>query len=631
MCGISGIVGFDPKDNISEMIRIAGHRGPDNFGVWREEGISLGHARLSIVDTSERGNQPMQSFCGRYHITFNGEIYNFKELKKKLLSLGVPFNSDSDTEVVVNLFSVFGKASVTMLRGMFAFGIWDNVNKTLFIARDHLGIKPLLYFMNGFDFVFASELKSIVASGKVPLEYNHESIISFLSQGHVLQPNTILQNVFSLLPGSYGTYSCGKLTTDVFWNYPNLAETNLNISYEEALTQTKDLVVDSVKEELNSDVPVGLFLSGGLDSSVLASACKHIGHGGIKTFSIGFGDEGSSMDESSMAREMSEFIGSEHHSYKIGYSDLLDNFDKFISSLDQPSIDGLNNFFVSQKAKEHVTVALSGLGGDEVFSGYGWVKSLLNDTWENPRLFELYIRNRNLIPACLKGRSDVLFSKMNLSGSYLLSNSVFFPSEIEKLLYRTTKEKSNIFEILLKFNEHFAFGKSKLNNISALDSFNFMTSRLLRDSDCTAMAHSLEVRFPLIDYRIVELVMSLPPEYRIDKNYLNSNGVYEDDFSFEKHRIKKLLYDAFSSDLPQNFGARKKSGFKLPMGNWFRNELKPYILDQCNASSMFFEKSDIDRVLLNFETGKGSWVQLWSIIILNSIDKRLRKIKLESN
>jgi len=144
------------------------------------------------------------------------------------------------------------------------------------------------------------------------------------------------------------------------------------------------------------------------------------------------------------------------------------------------------------------------------------------------------------------------------------------------------------------------------------------------------MAHSLEVRFPLIDYRIVELVMSLPTEYRIDKNYLNSNGVYEDDFSFKEHRIKKLLYDAFSSDLPENFGARKKSGFKLPMGYWFRNELKPYILDQCNTSSMFFDKSDIDRILLNFETGKGSWVQLWAIIILNSIDKRLRKIKLES-
>jgi asparagine synthase (glutamine-hydrolysing) len=628
MCGIAGIIGLEFDNSILKILEIMDHRGPNHKGIWRAEGITLGHSRLSIIDLSEKGNQPMESFCGRYQITFNGEIYNFKELKSKLLGLGISFKSDSDTEVIVNLFSIFGKESVKMLRGMFAFGIWDKQSKSLFVARDHMGIKPLLYFWNKDVFVFASEIKSMVASRKVPLSYNKESIIQFLNQGHVIQPNTILEKVFMLLPGTYGVFINNQFTTEAFWEFPNMSKPDLKISYEDAVLETRMLVNKSVKEELMSDVPLGLFLSGGLDSSVLAAACKQVGSGRIKTYSIGFGEEGSSIDETTLAKEMAQFVDTEHYSFKINSTDLLNNFDKFVWGLDQPSIDGLNSYFVSQKAKEHVTVALSGLGGDEVFSGYGWVKSLMKIANNNPVLIEKYIQNRSFVPTIFRGRFDKYFSNFNISSAYMLSNNVFFPSEIEMFSNLTVNNKTNVFRILMDSYKNVKIDDNQVNSIAAFDCFYYMTSRLLRDSDCVAMAHSLEVRFPLIDHRIVELVMSLPSNYRLDKNYLNSSGIYEDDFNFEHHKVKKLLYDAFSSDLPEQFGKRKKTGFKLPMEQWLKGDLKSFMDEHMSLDSIFFERKDIERVYKNFANGNCSWVQPWSILVLNSFDKSLKSIVL---
>ncbi len=609
MCGIAGIIGAESSiTNLTNMLDAMHHRGPDGWGTIQLGQAVLGHKRLAIIDLSPAGHQPMTTDDGEVTLVFNGEIYNYQELRR-LLPLTVKLKSNTDTEVILELWRILGKDLFPKLRGMFALAIWSKKSHELVLARDHMGIKPLYYQIKNNQLVFASELKGLLASGLVDKKVNSQALTQYLSNGYILQPLTIIEEVYMLEPASYMVWRDGHHYTKSFWNISDKPEFEAP-SEMEAIDYVRKLVTDSVKEETISDRPLGVFLSGGLDSTVLVAALRKNNTKKIQTFSVGF--EGDELNEEDDALEAAKFYNTKHTQLQVTDEDIVPHMEQYIHALDQPSIDGLNTWLVSKVTSKHVTVALSGLGGDELFSGYSIDRAILHKQKYSVLSRFIFITKPiwKHAPNGIKNKLNAYSNWRSLPEFYKSWGRLFSDSEVELLCNSKT---NNSFSKLILPNPF-----SLLQRISYMHQRGFMLSRLLRDSDAVSMDHSIEVRFPLIDIRLVNLAFHLPDKWKI-KNVRTTAKLnnYEKENSYEFNGIKHILYQAFKNELPPQFGLRPKRGFKMPIEKWMRNGLKEditYTLSEMDST--FLNKSYLKTIYSNWIEGKENWTKVWAVYTL---------------
>lgn len=610
MCGIAGIVGANNKLlDVQRMLEAMHHRGPDDWGTFEQNNVVLGHKRLSIIDLSPAGHQPMTNQQGNITITFNGEIYNYQELKD-LLPKNIILKSTTDTEVILELWNILGPAIFPKLRGMFAIAIWDETKKELILARDHMGIKPLYYQLKNNHLIFASEIKGMLASGLVEKKINTTALNQYLANGYVMQPSTFIEHVLMLPPASYLVWDGEKSLTQTYWNITDKPN-QLPQTEAQAIIEVKSIITEAVKEETISDRPLGVFLSGGLDSTVLVAALRNSGFKNVRTFSVGFdGDELSEEDE---AKEAAAFYKTQHTQLQVNDKDIVPYINQYIKSLDQPSVDGLNTWLVSKVTAKHVTVALSGLGGDELFSGYSIDRTIL---YKQRYVWLIKIINATKMlwkyaPKSLVNKLEAYAKWKNLPSFYQTWGAVFNDKEIQKLTASKSISENQFNQLNLSPNF------SLLQRISFMHQRGFMMSRLLRDSDAVSMDHSIEVRFPLIDFRLVNLTFNLADKWKIKhiKETAKLNN-YEKQNSYEENGVKHLLYQAFKNELPPNFGQRPKRGFKMPIEKWMQEGLLQDIETTLQADTTLLDPNYLKQLLTDWKKDKVSWNKVWSVYTL---------------
>lgn len=617
MCGIAGIIGHPSRDTLEMMLKATRHRGPDDSGTFIEKNASIGMNRLAIQDVSSAGHQPMFSDDERFVIVFNGEVYNFIEERTLLEKQGVKFTSGTDTEVVLKLYEQYGKACLKRLRGMFAFAIWDRKEQIMFAARDHLGIKPFLYSDTDKGFIFCSELKGLLASGRIPRRINQAAMAEYFLVGYINQPKTIIEGVEALLPGHSLEWQNGEVKIERYWSILDNPPTSLP-SYQEAVEQVRALTIASIKEQMISDVPLGVFLSGGLDSSVVVAAMKAAGASNIESFSIGFGGEADQIDETNEAQLAANYFGTNHNQVMITSKEASNDFSSMVKSFDQPTLDAYNTYFVSKYTQKKVTVALSGLGGDEFFGGYSFHKRHLN-VYQNrkPKLYYKLLENgakifqsvprlyNSLISRSLDKSIAALYSKVHLN----LNPSDYNQLTQNNRLSNFSLTKSILDEVTLLDDPLL---KDDFQRLSLIDFKSWMGYCLLRDSDTVSMLHSLELRVPLIDIRLAHFVFHLPWHYKFDKNSLQKS-----DETYESGKIKRLLSDAFREELPPSLFTNVKKGFAMPIKTWvegedFRERVESVFLDNKNP---MFSSSYLRYIYKNWKEKGIGYQKVWGIIV----------------
>ena len=554
MCGIYGFIGKEYREiDFRDELR---KRGPDGDGVFYDENITLGHTRLAILDL-ENATQPME--FDNLVIVFNGEIYNYKELREELKKDGYSFYTNSDTEVLLKGFHKWGSGVLERLRGMFAFCIYDKKNKKLFLARDRFGIKPLIYGFFGKRFVFSSELKPIFKSF-LPKKLNYKALASYFRYGSISQPDTILDGFYFLMPGHF-------MEVDFDLNYKIKKYYDLALttpfevsSYDEAIKLTRQKLQEATKYHLVSDVEVGAFLSGGIDSSAVVGLMREFKKD-INTFSVGFSERVGVVDESEIAKRVAKFFGTKHHSIKINSDYVKKIFDEFILSIDMPSIDGINTFIVSKEASKKVKVAISGLGGDEIFGGYPHFKFIIQ---KKPFFAKVAKFIHSINPN--RFTNPYKFVGLDEFESVELQRSV----NLEKVL----KGEFN-FEIFKEQN------LTPLQKITLFEIRNYLLNTLLRDSDVLSMANSLELRPVLLDHKLVEFAFWL-----------------RDDFKIRDGRMKAVFVDAIKDLIPKEVYTRKKSGFEMPYVFWMNGIFNKEFLSLLEDKTLeeIFEKSYLENL-----------------------------------
>jgi asparagine synthase (glutamine-hydrolysing) len=574
MCGIAGIIGnvSDIGACLASMNGALVHRGPDDAGVslWsadeRSPAAGFAHRRLAIIDLSAAGHQPMNTPDGRFSIIFNGEIYNYRILRRELETEGVSFRSHSDTEVLLQLYARRGAECLKLLRGMFAFAVRDNQTGEVFIARDQLGIKPLYYNHTDNVFIFASEVRALLASGLVPRRLSRAGLISYLGSGSVASPHTIIEGVRILPPGHYiiikpqADSSLGVEETPYTDGWLESASAPEGLDRQSAVEALRDALKESVRIHLESDVPLGPFLSGGIDSSAIVALMSLVSNNRPKTFSVVFSEE--KFSEAQHARQVAKKFDTEHHEIHLGEQQLFEMLPDAIGAEDQPTMDGVNTYVVSKAVKEAgITVALSGLGGDELFAGYPTFRRALrlrsaahipgslrkgvasfggrvwNDSVQKKKLWQLMSSDGDPANACEISRQLFPLGEVD---SFFIDRGDFV-SDLSANFSYVTEE----------FN-----GGDVINAVSLCELRGYMSNTLLRDTDCMSMAHSLEVRVPFVDVEVVHFVLGLPGDWK-------TNG----------GRPKPLLQDALGDLLPPEVMYRPKMGFTLPFEDWMQSRL----------------------------------------------------------
>jgi asparagine synthase (glutamine-hydrolysing) len=609
MCGIAGLIGIAAVEaQIDQMLDAIVHRGPDDRGVWFDPsgGATLGHTRLSIIDLSSGGHQPMTIEGGRYWITFNGEIYNYLELRSELEKTGATFNSHCDTEVLLSAFAHWGVDCLHRLRGMFAFALWDRHEQTLFLARDRMGIKPLLWAEVPGGFVFASEIKALLASGLVKPVIEPHAVFELLATGAVCQPETILRGVYSLDPGTCLILRANGTRENVrYWNpidgVTELRSELLRLSYVDAVHLIRQKLEEACQYHMIADVPIGSFLSGGIDSTAVTALMTRHFSNKVRSFSIGFEATPELEDELSEARLAAEHIGCDHTEIVLSARDITESFDDLISSIDQPSQDGTNTYFVSRAARKSVKVTLSGLGGDELFAGYPHF-SLLQGAASRPinvldRCLSLLNRLRPNRFTSLAATRCLPVSRRYAELRRILSDKTLTTAlarPLRSLFSRGLIE--NIISPLLDVS------LDAVSQTSIVECRHYLVNTLLRDADAMSMAHGLEVRPVLLDHTLVECALALPPEMKI------RNG-----------RSKSVLIDAVHDLLPATLLQRRKTGFEMPLGTWLRKALRERLLDCLNDPWMMnlFEIDFIRVIRRNIDNVHYTRL-LWALLILVS-------------
>ena len=613
MCGIAGVLcsDFIGEAAVQAMNEVMAHRGPDDEGIQRlltsAGAVVLGHRRLAIIDLSPSGHQPMEDRDSRNWITYNGEIYNFQDLRKQLEGMGQAFRTKTDTEVILKAYATWGEDCLKHLRGIFAFGIWDEKRQTLFLTRDQLGVKPLYYFKGKDCFIFASEVRALLASGLVPRKLDINGLYSYLTYGSPQDPYTLIEDVKSLLPGHFLEWKMGEIKIHRYWQFPT-PETVRSDVPKDVYSQIAEQLADAVKIELISDVPLGAFLSGGIDSTVIAVLMRKTSIVPVKTISIVF-DE-AKYDERKYSRHAAEYIGTDHTELELRGETVRNDLPEALAAYDQPSIDGLNTYFVSKVTKEAgLTVALSGVGGDELFGGYdGYRKSLFAERWGKPiqAIASLVPVNLQSLLKGLNGSERVRKGIALLTMKrhpYFISRRLFSDWQIERLLHkdisRTSLWEPDTFERI----ESEAKGYDPINRASAFELQTYMLSTLLRDTDQMSMAHALEVRVPLIDHKLVEFLFTLPGHIKVDK------GV-----------PKPLLTKTLGDSIPQECIFRPKQGFELPFDIWLREclqkEMTEEFLNTKKDKAWPLEQNALSEIWQEFQRGKLNWSRVWAIIAL---------------
>ncbi len=576
MCGILSAFG-DLSKNVEQEFNSAlnsiSHRGPDDLGIQKFEKAYLGFRRLSIIDLSYNGHQPMSDETGRYWIIFNGEIYNHKHVRELLVKEGVTFKSSSDTEAILYGYIKYGKGVVELLDGMFAFIVYDHVSGEVFAARDRMGKKPLLYYQNQDFLLFFSELKQITAFSFFDKEINYEAISLFLAYGAIPSPMTIFKNVHQVEPGHYATLKNGSLTKSQYWS-PRV-NINNSLSYADALQVTHDLVTKSITKRLISDVPLGAFLSGGIDSSIITAVMANHSND-VKTFSITYADAPQNYDESYYANLIVKRYQTKHNTIRISSEDVYNNIEKIIWHMDQPSGDAINTYFVSQSARMGVTVALSGVGGDELFAGYSTFK--FAEALSRIRSVSMKkVKSMTLADRVFFGLPNTL--QVNWKVRMLAGMLGAFP---------TTSDRYNLIKEIYRWNEisrmaknphfpnqradplkpYFDDSLSNLQQITLAEVNNYLKNTLLRDSDVMGMANSLEIRCPFIDHELIDFALTVP-----------------DRFKLKNLDTKIILKDAFKSYLPDEIMNRKKMGFAFPLSSWLKSGKLRDLVEDCLSES----------------------------------------------
>jgi len=615
MCGIAGIYKLNnhtiPSDiqAVKQMMNVQIHRGPDDSGLYQDHHIILGHRRLAIIDLSPAGRQPMSNEDGTVWITYNGEIYNFQELREALAQRGHTFRSQTDTEVLVHGYEEWGiEGLFSRLRGMFAFALYDSrlTGTRLIIARDRLGIKPLYYSYFDHTFIFASELKAILSSGIIQKEIEPNSIGLFLLNGSIPSPYTAYKRISSLQPGHFLIIDEQGIRKKRYYNLADaFLDTSLStISEDEAVERVRSCLVDTIKCHLLADVPVGAFLSGGIDSSSIVALMREVEHKQIKTVSVIFPD--TSYDESKYSKVVARRFDTDHLEIELTARDFKEHLEKIFQTMDQPTIDGVNTFFVSWAAvKAGLKVAVSGLGGDEIFGGYP-------SFTEVPRLYRL-ISALSLIPfgkdmARFFLRTTMSYHKAKLysmihdgssiPGIYHNYRGLFTREQLQNILQSDiAKEVLDGLEPATRLQDCSKI-HDKQNQVSFLETTHYMANQLLRDTDVFSMAHSLEVRVPFVDHILVELLAKLPVKYKLKKDI-----------------PKRLLIKALNNLLPEEIFRRPKMGFTFPFDLWMRNELKEFTKERVENSTLF-QKPIIKTLLDAFCNGNAHWSRVWGLVVL---------------
>ena len=619
MCGISGyysVKKFFKREDLLSMVNVQRHRGPDAEGIFEENFVGLGHNRLSIIDLSEKGNQPMISSDNRFVIVFNGEIYNYKQLRNELLAQRKSFQfiSETDTEVILEWYIEIGNEIFSKLNGMFSIAIFDRLKQELVIARDRFGIKPLFYFWDGQNLAFSSELKALKSIDGLELSINKLAIPHYLHLGFIPAPFSIYSKCYKLEPGCCLSISNDQISKESF------AQVNYKLSQETAydsssiIANVSQLLNDSVEAQMNCDVPFGVFLSGGIDSSLLTSKAVELSKTKINTFTIGFDDL--SQDESAYAREIAKHLGTNHHELILNAKDAIDTLETYLSIYDEPFSDssGIPTLLVSKLAAKEVKVVLSGEGADELFLGYGsykWASRMNNPfIWNSRKLFALLL---NLINKNRFKRVSRLFdvSSKESIRSHIFSQEQYYFSEAEIIdLINPEKIDLNYLVMSNKFTDNELSLLCRDTKISAIDEQSlydlkyYLPDDLLVKVDRAGMKHSLETRVPYLDNNLVDYLTGIPGALKIQDG------------------PKFILREILKKYVPSQLFDRPKKGFSVPMKNWLKNELKPMVQEFLSENNVkkegLFDYNYILNLLKRFENGEDYLSQrIWLLLNLH--------------
>jgi asparagine synthase (glutamine-hydrolysing) len=643
MCGICGVIGMERTDRAEvitrRMLHALWHRGPDDEGLFAAPSATLAMRRLSIIDLPG-GHQPVFNEAGNVAVVFNGEIYNFRNLRGTLESRGHKFRTHSDTEVIVHAYEEWGEQCLRQLRGMFAFAIWDARSSgtsgeaargaRIFLARDRMGIKPLYYSYADGALLFASEVRSLIASGCIAPRVQAESLEAYLLFGSVAEPNTMVEGIFSIPPGHFVSFRADAppavLRPKQYWNFSDAALANDSLrprNFSDAAKQLRPLLEETVSDHLIADVPLGVFLSSGLDSTALVALASR-SRSELHTFTVVFPEQ--RFSEARISRQTAEHFKTRHQEVLLTPDQLVAEVDQAVNALDQPSMDGLNTYFVSWAAHQAgLKVALSGLGGDEIFGGY-------STFYSTPRA-EFAAGVSRWVPGPLRRLTASLAVSMtggdavrkaaaawrspkDFPHAYYFTRLLFTPSRVSRLIAPYFESivdrrdaKQPLWRQRMEETARQARRLDSFNSVSCLELQSYMVNTLLRDTDSVSMANSLEVRVPLIDHRLVEFMGRLPKSAK-----------------FIPGVSKALLVEALSDLLPDNVVGQTKRTFTLPWEVWLRGplgvnvsqslagitpELKPYMNQRA-----------VRGAWQNFIIGQTNWSRPWSLYVLNEWIKR---------
>jgi asparagine synthase (glutamine-hydrolysing) len=590
MCGIAGAVGDIPF-YVAGALAALRHRGPDGEGAVAEdaaEGLRLVHTRLAIQDLSSNAAQPMTSADGRFVLVFNGEIYNFHELRRDLKADGTRFRSRSDTEVLLEGWARHGPDFVHRCRGMFAFAVWDTRERTLWLVRDRLGVKPLYYTTRSGGLAFASEVRALVAGGGVPPQLAQDAIESFLAFGAVYDPLTTVEGVVSLPPGCLVRWKDGHVQQRTYWSLPEAGEA-AKVDRKDAVAEVRALLDDAVALRLVSDVPVAVLLSSGIDSSAVAALAARARRVPLHSFTVRLEAEDGALDEADPARDFAHSLGLVHHEATLRAGDVVARLDDAWAAMDQPTIDGVNTYFVTEAVhREGIKVALSGLGGDEVFLGYPSVHSL-GRALRMARAFGPLLKG--LRPAADR-LGPRLFGATPLAAAKLWELPFLEPSagsvvELRRALFPRVGRRALLPGAAARRGAPHDPSAEPYLAWSRHEILGYMSNLLLRDTDASSMRHPVEVRVPLIDHVLVERVLRLPPSIR-----------------YVPGRQKGLLTDAVAAELPADLATRPKRGFVLPTARWLTTSLRERaeatLRDRARWESLGFDPDAVQAVWRRF-------------------------------
>jgi len=621
MCGIVGFI--DKSTNffiLENMLHIQSHRGPDDSGMFfdKDTGLHFAHNRLAIQDLSSHGHQPFISKCEQYVIIFNGEIYNFKSIRNKLKEKGYTFVSDSDTEVILYSYQEWGVESIHQFIGMFAFAILDKRNNKLLLVRDRAGVKPLYYYSHDQEFMFSSEIKSFHQHPGFKKKQNINVLPYYFQFGYIPAPHTIFQHCYKLEAGHFLEYDLKNATFKIekYWDVNDFyAQQKFHKTEKEIVNELENILDDSINLRMVSDVPVGIFLSGGYDSSLVASILAKKNQKKIKTFTIGFNDP--RYNEAKHAKAIAEYLQTDHTEYYIDKKDILELIEDLPFYYDEPFGDSsaLPTMLVSKLARQQVSVVLSADGGDETFCGYSkyFFLDKLQAIFDHKFKKYFLLTGIELLSPVIVERINNMaperFRQTNIKDKYLKFKRALEANNLEDLFKKSSSyaDEKDVYNILKIHNDPLSYKWATINNVEflnqmmAIDYKLFLSDDVLTKVDRATMRVSLEGREPLLDHRIIEFMAKVP----LNLKYKNQQG---------KYLLRQVLYRY----LPQKLVDKPKAGFQIPLNEWLRNDLKPLIdkyLDDSNLDETIFNIREIDTLKKRFFAGEEIGTILWFILM----------------